>query len=118
MKTKIYQTIKNLIILLSSSSPLIRCNKFLGCYIPQLLILILTLALTLIALSIASFLIYLSNIKYNHLRIQNNNFFYSFHDQLNYGLAKYFAQSETTKINVDKFLSEPLMVLLTEKLFY
>ncbi len=59
-----------------------------------------------------------SNIKYNHPGFQNNNPFYLFHDQLDYGLAKYFAESETTKSNVDKFLSEPLMAPLTEKLSY
>ncbi len=59
-----------------------------------------------------------SNIKYNHLGFQNNNLFHSFHDQLDYGLAKYFAESETTKNNVDKFLSDLLMTPLTEKLSY
>ncbi len=58
------------------------------------------------------------NIKYNHSGFQNDNPFYPFHDQLDYGLAKYFAESETTKSNVDKFLSDPLMALLTEKLSY
>ncbi len=58
------------------------------------------------------------NIKYNHLGFQNDNPFYPFHDQLDYGLAKYFAESETTKSNVDKFLSDPLMAPLTEKLSY
>ncbi len=60
----------------------------------------------------------ISNIKYNHLAFQNNNPFYSFYNQLNYGLAKYFAESETSKSNVDKFLSEPLIALLTDKLSY
>ena len=59
-----------------------------------------------------------SNIKYNHPGFQNNNFFYPFYDQLDYRLAKYFAESETTKSNVDKFLSEVLMAPLTEKLSY
>ena len=48
-----------------------------------------------------------SNIKYNLPRFENNNSFYPFHDQLNYRLAKYFAESETSKSNVDKFLSKP-----------
>ncbi len=47
----------------------------------------------------------ISNIKYNHFGFQNNNPFYPFHDQLDYGLAKYCVESETTKSNVDKFLS-------------
>ena len=59
-----------------------------------------------------------SHNKYNHSGFQNNNLFYLFHDQLNYGLAKYFAESETTKSNVNKFLSESLIALLTEKLSY
>ncbi len=59
-----------------------------------------------------------SNIKYDHPGFQNNNLFYPFHDQLDYGLAKYFAESETTKSNVDKFLSDLLIAPLTEKLSY
>ncbi len=58
------------------------------------------------------------NIKYNHLSLQNNNPFYPFHDQLDYRLAKYFVESETTKSNMDKFLSDPLITPLTEKLSY
>lgn len=60
----------------------------------------------------------LSNIKYNHIKFQNNNLFYLFHDQLAYRLAKYFARSRTMKSNMDKFVSEQLMTLLTEKLYY
>ena len=59
-----------------------------------------------------------SNIKYNHPGFQNNNPFYTFHDCLNYGLAKYFAKSETIKSNINKFLSKLLMALLTKKLSY
>ena len=60
----------------------------------------------------------LSNIKYNHFGFQNNNLFYFFYDQLDYGLAKYFVRSETMKSNINKFLSRPLMAPLIEKLFY
>ncbi len=60
----------------------------------------------------------ISNIKYNHPGFQNNNLFYPFYDQLGYRRAKYFAESETTKSNRDKFLSDPLMAPLTEKLSY
>ncbi len=60
----------------------------------------------------------ISNIKYNHPGFQNNNPFYPFHDQLDYRLAKYFAESKTTKSNIDKFLSKPLMAPLIEKLSY
>ncbi len=59
-----------------------------------------------------------SNTKYNHPGFQNNNLFHPFHDQLDYRLAKYFAESEITKSNVDKFLSDLLMAPLTEKLSY
>ena len=59
-----------------------------------------------------------SNIKYNYLRSQNDNLFYLFHNQLDYILSHYFAESETTKDNVNKFLSNPLITPLTEKLYY
>ncbi len=60
----------------------------------------------------------ISNIKYNHLGFQNDNSFYLFDNQLDYGLAKYFVESKTTKSDVDKFLSKPLITPLTEKLSY
>ena len=59
-----------------------------------------------------------SNIKYDHLGLQNDNLFYLFYNQLDYVLAHYFTESETTKGNVDKFLFNLLMVLLTGKLSY
>ena len=62
--------------------------------------------------------ILISNIKYDHLRSQNDNLIYLFYNQLDYALAHYFAESETTKGNVDKFLSDPLIAPLTEKLSY
>ena len=58
----------------------------------------------------------ISNIKYDHPGSQNDNLFYPFHNQLDYALAHYFAESETTKGNVDKFLSNPLMAPLIKKL--
>ena len=61
---------------------------------------------------------HVSDIKYHHPGSQNDNLFYSFNDQLNYALANYFAESEFTKSNVDKFLSNPLMAAFTEKLSY
>ncbi len=48
-----------------------------------------------------------SNIKYHHPGFQNNNLFHSFNNQLDYVLATYFAEFETTKGNVDRFLSNP-----------
>lgn len=59
-----------------------------------------------------------SNIKYYHLRYQNNNLFHLFNDQLDYVLAKYFVDFETTKGNVDKFLSNTLMAPLIKNLSY
>lgn len=44
--------------------------------------------------------------------------FHPFNDELGYALAHYFAESETTKGNVDKFFSNPLMRSITEKLSY
>ena len=59
-----------------------------------------------------------SNIKYDHPGSQNDNLFYPFYNQLDYALAYYFAEFETTKGNVDKFLSDPLIAPLTKKLSY
>ena len=58
------------------------------------------------------------NIKYNYLGSQNHNLFYPFNDQIDYALTYYFVESETTKSNVDRFLSDPLMAPLTKNLFY
>ena len=57
-----------------------------------------------------------SNIKFNYPRLQNDNLFYPFYNYLDYALAHYFAEFETTKGNVDKFPSNPFMVLLIERL--
>ena len=58
------------------------------------------------------------NIKYDHPGSQNDNLFYPFHNQLDFALVHYFAESENTKGNVDKVLFNPLIALLTEKLSY
>ena len=60
----------------------------------------------------------ISDIKDNHLGLKHQNSFYPFNHQLNYTLAHYFAESETTKSNLNKFLSNPLMTFLTKKLSY
>ena len=52
-----------------------------------------------------STIILVSDIKYDYPESQNNNPFYLFNDQLDYALAYYFAEPETTKSNIDKFLS-------------
>ena len=58
------------------------------------------------------------NTRYEHFRSQNNNLFYPFNNQRDYALADYFAKSETTKRNIDKFLSNLLMKPITKKLSY
>lgn len=60
----------------------------------------------------------ISNQRYKYLRLKYKNTFYSFKDQLEYFLAHYFAKSEITKGNVNKFLTDPLIAPLTEKLSY
>lgn len=45
-------------------------------------------------------------------------FFYLFNNQLDYILTYNFADSMTTKGNVDRFLSNLLIVLLNKKLSY
>ena len=62
--------------------------------------------------------ILISDIKYDHLRLQNHDPFYMFNHQLDYILAHFFLESKTMKSNIDKFLSNLLMILQTEKLSY
>ena len=59
-----------------------------------------------------------SDIKYHHPGSQNDNPFHLFNNQLNYALATYFVEFETSKGNIDRFLSNQLMALLTKKLSY
>ena len=56
--------------------------------------------------------------KYKYLRSKYKISFYPFNDQLDYGLAHYFAKLEITKGKVNKFLTDPLMTSLTKKLSY
>ena len=58
------------------------------------------------------------DIRYKHSKTQNNNPFYSFNSKPDYTLAHYFADLETTKRNVHKFLTNPLMKLITKNLSY
>ena len=44
----------------------------------------------------------ISDIKYHYSSSQNNNPFYLFNDQLDYALANYFTESETSKDNIDR----------------
>lgn len=57
-------------------------------------------------------------VKYHHPSFRNNNLFDLFNNQPEYVLANYFTESETIKSNIDKFLSNLLMALLTKKLSY
>ncbi len=43
--------------------------------------------------------------KYKHPGSKHKNSFYSFNDQLDYGLAHDFAKSKTTKSNMNRFLT-------------
>ena len=54
--------------------------------------------------------------KYKHSGSQNHNLFYPFNGQLDYLLAHYFVDSETTKHNVDKFLTNSFMKPITKDL--
>ena len=60
----------------------------------------------------------ISDKKYKHLESKYQNSFYHFNDQLNYGLAHYFAESETTKSDINKFLTDLLIALLIKRLSY
>lgn len=51
----------------------------------------------------------ISDNKYKHPGSKHKNSFYPFNDKLDYGVAHYFADSKTTKGNVNKFLTDPLM---------
>ena len=60
----------------------------------------------------------ISNIQYHYLSSQNNNLFYLFNDQVDYALFTYFIRSETIKSNVNRFLTNRLIVFFTKKSFY
>lgn len=45
------------------------------------------------------------DIKYKHLESENNNLFYLFNSQLDDILVHYFANLETSKHSIDKFLT-------------
>lgn len=57
-------------------------------------------------------------VKYNYLGLKYKNSFYLFKNQLNYVLGYYFAKLETTKGNINIFLFNLFIALLTKKLFY
>ncbi len=60
----------------------------------------------------------ISDKKYKHPGSKHKNSFYPFNHQLDYDLAHYFTESETTKGNVNKFLTDLLIAPLTKKLSY
>lgn len=62
--------------------------------------------------------ILISNMKFRHPRLNHKNSFYLFNDQFDYALANYFAKSEITKDNINKFSTNLLIIPLTKKLSY
>lgn len=60
----------------------------------------------------------ISDQRYRYPRSKHKSTFYSFNDQLDYILAHYITESKTTKGNMKKFLTDPLMASLTKKLLY
>ncbi len=60
----------------------------------------------------------ISDKKYRYPRSNHENSFYPFNDQQDYAIAHYFADSETTKGNMNKFLIDLLITPLTKKLSY
>lgn len=56
--------------------------------------------------------------RYKYLRLKHKLIFYFLNNQLNYGLAHYFIESETFKGRVNKFITDLLMALLIKKLSY
>ena len=60
----------------------------------------------------------ISDKKYKHPRSKHKSSFYLFNNQLDYGLAHYFPKPETTKGNMNKFITNPLMAPLIKKLSY
>ena len=56
--------------------------------------------------------------RYKHLENQNNNLFYPFNNQVDYALAHYLTDSKTTKRNIDKFFTNPLIKPITKNLSY
>ena len=62
--------------------------------------------------------IWILEIKYKHLESKYNSNIYSFNNQFDYTLAHYFAESDTIKGNINKFLTNPLIAPLIEKLSY
>lgn len=61
---------------------------------------------------------FISYIKYDHLKSQNDNLFDLFNDQLDYVLAHCFIESEIIKDNINRFLSNLLITLFIKKLSY
>lgn len=55
---------------------------------------------------------------YKYLKNKNNNIFYLFNNQLDYILVYFFIKSEITKYNINWFLINLLIKLITKKLFY
>lgn len=56
------------------------------------------------------------NTRYKHPVDKNNNIFYLFKNQVDYILVYFFADSETTKCNIDKFFAHPIIKFITQNL--
>lgn len=58
------------------------------------------------------------DIRYKYPGTQNNNLFYPFNNQLNYGLAQYFVKSKKIKCNVNKFFTNIFIKYITKRPLY
>lgn len=56
--------------------------------------------------------------RYKQSELKFKSTFHFFNHQLDYTLAYYFAESEITKGNINKLLTNLLMALFTKKLLY
>lgn len=56
--------------------------------------------------------------RYKHPENQNNNLFYPFNNQINYALADYFSDFETTKCNVNRFFTKLIIKPIIKNLSY
>ena len=59
-----------------------------------------------------------SDIQFECTCSQNNHPFYCFNKQLNYELAHYFTELETTKRNTNRCFTNQMIKLITKKLLY
>lgn len=60
----------------------------------------------------------ISDKQYRYSDYQHDNGFYLFDNEVDYTLAHLFVESETSKSNMNKFLTNSLMKSITEQLSY